>query len=277
LDLETETIRESGFGTLQADETDRIEIPLTPPYESETFTERIKGLEELKTSMAVKGSTSKEPTISEWTTTPSLSDPPSPEPTHNEPKIEELGPSGAEDDPEDDSIDSKSSDSSPPPDPIPKPTKLPFLTPTTYTILLLHLIYHLQYHLVNCGDRLSQVLLSNPLPPPFKVPITRPSSSKLSLSKRLSRLNWRFRLIRKRCGGTLIEQGIPWVLIFPIFVNGLQDTIFGGEGEGWNAVIGREGGFRVFDLRWYSNPAIRSSARWLEPLRVFVLLEVSLF
>lgn len=213
--------------------------------------------------------------MSEWSQTPSLSDPPPTETTRKRTSEEKERQLERQKESSDVSIKLESSLPSQPSEPISKPSKLPFLTPTTYTILLLHLIYHLQYHLVNCGDHISRVLLSNPLPPPFKVPITRPSS-KLSLSKRFSRLNWRFRLVRKRCGNTLLEQGIPWVLLFPIFVNGLQDAIFGGGGEGWNAVIGREGGFRMFDLRWYSHPTIRSSARWLEPLRVIVLLDVSL-
>lgn len=232
--------------------------------------------EELRTStsMAVeKGSTLKDDpssSIAEWTQSVALSESSSLEATAVISTSDERKRDGEIQD----ELNQVTLSSNPPVESTLSKTKLPFFTPVIYTILLLHIIYHIQYHLVSYGDTLSQTLLSNPLPPPFKDSITR-WTLRLPLSKRLDRLRWRLKLVQKKCGGILFQQALPWVLILPIFINAASDIVSGEGREGWNAVVGREGGFRPFDLRWYANPAVKGSAKWFKPLRDFVLLEVS--
>ncbi|GAA5881715.1 hypothetical protein JCM16303_006423 [Sporobolomyces ruberrimus] len=262
---------------------DTVEIFWTPPYDGDSERDKVKGLGELKTkptstNLAVKGSTRAGETIKS-PLTPALSVPPSSEPTGNkrEERVE-IKRSAIS------TTDSNYDQDSPPPSTGASAIDSPLLNPLTYTLILLHFFYLVQYFFESTKSFFSQSLLSNPLPPPFKIPSsTLPSSSSRStrtsfskISKKWTRFRWRFNLVSDRCRMGLIKHAI--LSGFVLALIGLE-TIYSFEGGSarrgvWNRVLFEKGSGELVGMREFANTDLRDTTSWLRPYRDVALLEL---
>ncbi|GAA6016035.1 hypothetical protein JCM11491_000647 [Sporobolomyces phaffii] len=158
------------------------------------------------------------------------------------------------------------------------PGHLPWLTPFTFTMILLHALFFLQCVSDASRATISQKLLSNPLPPPFRTPDPSPSrstssTSRLSLSKRLARFRWKVALVWDRLGVTPAIQALLAVVLFAPLAEEVYGAVRASDSDGWNGVF-ELGSGTVAQLRRYETPATRRSAKWLEPCRDLALLEL---
>ncbi|GAA5888246.1 hypothetical protein JCM5296_000245 [Sporobolomyces johnsonii] len=243
--------------------------PLTPTYDSNQASRGVPANQDdgSTTAMPVKGSTSHPAnTSSSWSTTPALSPPPpalSASPQAGRPRLSSDRPSqlGVDQSPCPASPESASAQPLAPSPPSITP-RLPLLTPFLLTLLILHALFVAQAALVTLEDALAHTLLSNPLPPSFPLP---PGAKTLSLSKRLSRLRWRARVVWKRCGKMLVGAGVVLLCVVALLVEG---AVWRGRRDGWNDTVwGRFAHSRL------SLGQTSMQARGWRPLRNIVMLE----
>ncbi|GAA5950756.1 hypothetical protein JCM3765_000598 [Sporobolomyces pararoseus] len=186
----------------------------------------------------------------------------------------------------------------------------PWFSRLSYTLFLFHLILILQLYLKSLKSSISQILLANPLPPPFTTSSSSSSSSsrksrssskstKISTMKLLSRFKWRFKLLLNRCGLKLIFKilfsgGLIIFLIGKEFLSSnssdYSSVEAGGGVGGWNriflqgTIVKYLSGvvdlieFTTDDHSNTNNYRINNngtiSERWIKPYRDLILLEL---
>lgn len=259
-------------------------VPITPPFDSTSadLSERrdsgnaIPASSSPSTRMPVKGSTSRDVnTSSGWTVT--LSDraptvsaadkPDSPQregPLPNSQQVQDRAAGTAPEEPEGSTCAS-------PPEPSasaapPSPAPLPRLTPLHVTLFYLHALYATRLVLRATRDSIATALVANPLPPPFA-----PTPASASFIKRVGRMHWRIRTIKRRCGAGILA----WLVTTCSLVAFLSQASSGSAGAlGWNAVACPA---YVVDLRLAEGlGGVDAGARGWKPFRNVILLEVSL-
>ncbi|GAA5840481.1 hypothetical protein JCM3766R1_000300 [Sporobolomyces carnicolor] len=223
---------------------------------------KVVSLKELKT-VAAKGSSSTTPQ-SEWSQTPTPSDPPraqsssrsqsSPENVGAERKNEQKSTPDAERDP----------GSSGP----------AFFSACMFTIIQLHGLFLLQYALDWTKKTVGLALLSNPLPPPFKEPASSPARSKLPLSKRLSRLRWRWSLLWSRCGTTIVRQFLLALCVMSFSILGTIDAIRRGGRSGASELLRIGPIWPLLDSPGPVKNTTVQAPNWVRPYRDIALLEL---
>ncbi|GAA5920571.1 hypothetical protein JCM1841_005738 [Sporobolomyces salmonicolor] len=266
--------RTESDGTTRQAEADRFETlhssPLTPTYDSNQTSRGAPANEDdgSETAMPVKGSTSHDAnTSASWSTTPPLSSPSpalSASPQAGRPELGSERPSQLGVDKSPCSASSESASTQPlAPPPLSRTPRLPLLTPFFLTLLILHVLFIAQAALVALEGILVRTLLSDPLPPSFPLPA---GAKSLPLSKRLSRLRWRVRVVWKRCGKLLVGAGVILLCVVALLAEG---AVWTGRQEGWNdAIWGRFADSRL--------PLGQTSmqARGWRPLRNIAVLEI---
>ncbi|GAA6006758.1 hypothetical protein JCM10207_009085 [Rhodosporidiobolus poonsookiae] len=210
--------------------------PLTPAYDPSAAAQLSENNEGEKTTMPVKGSTSRGANASMGCgSTPALSEPPAPlESGAGVPAAEEsFHPS-----------DDAAEDSARPETAEPPPRHFTFtFTPLTLTLLLLHLLFLTQRLSLSAGDAIAHALLSTPLATLFPSTYSSNSSSPPptgpapSWSKRLLAAKWRVGVVWRSCGPALLLLSL---LTLAVIGGVAVDLVFlasrkGRRLEGWNA------------------------------------------
>ncbi|GAA6059014.1 hypothetical protein JCM10212_001239 [Sporobolomyces blumeae] len=145
-------------------------------------------------------------------------------------------------------------------------------TPLGFTFVVLHLLYLVQMTALHLEPKISQILLSNPIPPPFHTPLSKDKAHRPSISKLVTHARWRSKVVYDRLGGSLCQLAFLTLVIGVVAKASLVGD--SSERHGWNQVVAWDAAARLsggrIDLQLYHG---QSPVGGLKPLRSVVFLE----